>query len=515
MYLTQAVHRCLQQTPDAPATIFGDRQRTYRQHVDRVARLAGALRELGVRDGAPVGIMALNSDRFIEYLLAVPWADGVLNPINIRWTPAEIVHSLRETRTEILFVDDTFAGHVPAIVEGHPGLTTVVHLGDKASPEGMLGFEDLIAGTQAMEDERRGGDALAAVLYTGGTTGFPKGAMLSHTNLLTSTLGTLANLPAVQPRGRILLALPMFHAAGLCIWMLQQTVGGTSVILPKFEPEAVLETIERHRVTFTALVPTMLQQVVDHPARADRDLSSLETLLYAASPMNDALLGRAMQAFPHTGFVQLYGMTELGPIATLLTPEEHQASTHVRSVGQAAPHAEVRVVDEDDGEVPRGTVGEIVCRGANVMLGYWDRPQESAEALRGGWMHTGDAGFMDDDGYVHLVDRVKDMIITGGENVYSTEVENAVSSHPAVATCAVIGAPDDQWGEQVHAVVVRAPGHSVGADEIVAHAKALIAGYKVPRSVEFVDALPLSPAGKVLKRELRLPYWKGMDRLVH
>jgi acyl-CoA synthetase (AMP-forming)/AMP-acid ligase II len=301
-----------------------------------------------------------------------------------------------------------------------------------------------------VEDARRGGDALAAVLYTGGTTGFPKGAMLSHTNLLTSTLGTLAKLPAMQPGGRVLLALPMFHAAGLAVWMLQQTVGGTSVILPKFEPEAVLETIERHRVTFTALVPTMLQQVVDHPARADRDLSSLETLLYSASPMNAALLGRALRAFPRTEFVQSYGMTELGPIATLLTPEEHRAGAHRRSVGRAAPHAEVRVVDEDDREVPRGTAGEIVCRGANVMLGYWDRPQESAEALRGGWMHTGDAGYLDD-----------------------------------------------------------------GADEIVAHAKALIAGYKVPRSVEFVDALPLSPAGKVLKRELRLPYWEGMDRLVH
>jgi acyl-CoA synthetase (AMP-forming)/AMP-acid ligase II len=261
--------------------------------------------------------------------------------------------------------------------------------------------------------------------------------MLSHRSLLASTLGTLATVPAVQPGGRVLLAGPMFHAAGWTPWMLQLTVGGTSVVVPKFEAEAVLGAIARHRVTFAVLVPTMLQQVLDHPAFADHDLSSLQTLLYSASPMNEALLARAMEAFPRTGFLQVYGMTELGPIATVLTPEEHRAGTHLRSVGRAAAHAEVRVVDDKDNEVPRRTVGEIVCRGGNVMLGYWDRPEETAEALRGGWMHTGDVGYM-----------------------------------------------------------------------------TLIAGYKVPRSVEFVDSLPLSPAGKVLKRELRMPYWKGMDRKI-
>jgi acyl-CoA synthetase (AMP-forming)/AMP-acid ligase II len=222
-----------------------------------------------------------------------------------------------------------------------------------------------------------------------------------------------------------------------------------------------------------------------------------------------------MRAFPQAAFTQAYGMTELGPVATLLTSEQHRAGEHLRSVGRAAAHAEVRVVDDEGNELPRGRVGEIVCRGANVMLGYWNKPEETAQALDGGWMRTGDAGSMDDDGYVYLVDRLKDMIITAGSNVYSTEVENVVASHPAIAACAVIGAPDAIVGERVHAVVVRRAGATVDAEEIRAHCRTRIAGYKVPGSFEFVDALPLAPSGKVLKQLLRRPYWEGLDRQIH
>jgi acyl-CoA synthetase (AMP-forming)/AMP-acid ligase II len=515
MYVTQGLHRGVQQTPDAAATIFGERVRTYREQAERVARLAGALRTLGVRDGERVGILAPNSDRFVEYLLAVPWANGVLNPVNIRWTPAEIVHSLRESQTNILLVGDAFTGHLPALIDGHPDLKTVIHLGDGTPPEGMLGYEELIAGSEPVEDARRRGDALAAIFYTGGTTGFPKGVMLSHANILTSTLGAFATVPAALPGGRTLLALPLFHVAAFATWTLQLAVGGASVILPAFEPQAVLEAIALHRVTSTTMVPTMLQMVIDHPALATYDVRSLRTLLYAASPMGEALLARALRALPRTAFIQAYGMTELSPITTLLTPEEHREGPQRRSIGRAAAHAEVRIVDGGDREVPRGTVGEIVCRGAHVMLGYWNKPEETAEALRGGWMHTGDAGYMDDDGYIHLVDRLKDMIITGGSNVYSAEVENAIGSHPAVAAAAVIGIPDATWGERVHAVIVRKPGHALTAEEIRAHCRSLIADYKAPRTCEFVDALPLSGAGKVLKNELRGPYWEGLDRQVH
>jgi acyl-CoA synthetase (AMP-forming)/AMP-acid ligase II len=509
------LHRALQQTPAAPATIFGERVRTYSEHADRVARLAGALRELGVRDGERVGVLAPNSDRYAELLLAVPWANGVLNPLNARWSQREIVYALRDSRTGVLFVDQAAVAHVPAVVEGHPDLKTLVHLGDASPPDGMLGYEELVAGARPVEDVRRGGDALAAIYYTGGTTGFPKGVMLSHANLLSAALGLLATAQHALPGGRTLLATPMFHIAAFTAWALQLQAGGSVVIVPAFEPAAVLEAIAKHRVTSIVLVPTMLQLLLDQPELASHDLASLRRLLYAASPMSQALLERAMRALPQVGFTQSYGMTELSPVATVLTPEEHQAGRHLRSVGRAAVHAEVRIVDGDGNEVPRGTVGEIVCRGANVMLGYWNRPEETAEALRGGWMHTGDAGSMDDEGYVHIVDRLKDMIITGGSNVYSAEVENAVGSHPAVAACAVIGVPDARRGERVHAVIVLEAGQTVTAEEVRAHCETLIAAYKAPGSCEFVRALPLSPAGKVLKHELRRPYWEGMDRQVH
>jgi acyl-CoA synthetase (AMP-forming)/AMP-acid ligase II len=404
---------------------------------------------------------------------------------------------------------------VPALVDGRPDLKSVIHLGDGPTPDGMLGYEELIAAAEPVGDVRRGGDALAAIFYTGGTTGLPKGVMLSHTGLLTSTIGSLTSAPIALPGGRTLVAAPMFHVAGFCAWAFQLAVGGSSVILPGFEPLAVLEAIAQHRVTSTILVPTMIQMLLEHPAFGTHDLSSLRALMYAASPMSPALLERAIRALPRVGFIQAYGMTELSPITTLLTPEQHTVAEHRGSVGRAAVHAEVRIVDGDGNEVPRGAVGEIVARGAHVMLGYWNKPTETAQALRGGWMHTGDAGWMDEDGYVHVVDRLKDMIISGGENVYSAEVENAVSSHPAVAACAVIGMPDARWGERVHAVIVAGPGRSVTVEELRAHCKTLIADYKAPRSCKLVDALPLSPAGKVLKHQLRRPYWDGLDRQVH
>ena len=277
----------------------------------------------------------------------------------------------------------------------------------------------------------------------------------------------------------------------------------------------MLETIARHRVTTALLVPTMLQRVVDHPALPEFDLSSVRALLYGASPVSEAVLKRAMRAFPRAAFTQLYGMTEAAGTTTMLGPDEHRSGRKLRAAGRAAAHAEVRIVDEQDRELPRGAIGEVTCRGGHVMSGYWNRPRETVEALRGGWLHTGDAGYMDDDGYVYLVDRVKDMIVSGGENVYSAEVENAIASHPAVASCAVIAVPDPAWGERVHAVVVLRPGHTASAEEIREHCKTLIAAYKAPRSCEFADRLPLSAAGKVLKRELRKPYWGNASRDVH
>lgn len=515
MYLTQGLHRAVQRTPDAPATVFGERMRTWREQADRVARLAAALRGLGVRDGERVGILALNSDRYAELLLAVPWAGGVFTPLNIRWNPAEVTYALKDSGTTVLCVDEAAADRVPAVTAGYPGLKALIFLGDGPPPEGMSGYENLLEEGHPVPDARHGGDALAGIFYTSGTTGLPKGAMVSHANLLTMALGQQATVPAADPGGPGLLALPMFHIGAFTLWLPQLVVGGAQVIMPSFEPLAVLETIARHRVITVLLVPTMLKMVVDHPSLTRFDLSSVRTLLYGASPVDQALLERAMRAFPQAAFVQLYGMTEAAGTTAMLGPDEHRAGQHLRAAGRPAAHAEVRITGDGNGELPRGAVGEITCRGGHVISGYWNRPQETAEALHGGWLHTGDAGYMDDDGYLYVVDRVKDMIVTGGENVYSAEVENAISSHPAVASCAVIAIPDPVWGERVHAMVMLRPGRTASAEEIREHCKTLIAGYKAPRSCEFVDSLPLSAAGKVLKRELRRPYWAGTDRAVY
>jgi acyl-CoA synthetase (AMP-forming)/AMP-acid ligase II len=515
MYLTQGLHRAVQQTPDAVMTVLGERRRTFAEVAGRVARLAGALRGLGVADGDRVAMLSLNSDNYHEYLLAVPWANAVLNPVNIRWSPAEIVYSLRDSTTTVLFVDDAFARLVPELREAYPELATVIHTGDGPTPDGALAYEDLIAGADPVEDVRRGGDELAGVFYTGGTTGFPKGVMLSHSNLLTSSLGAVASGYVFKPGVRLLHAAPMFHLADFAAWYATLGLGGAHVFVPGFDPVAVLAAIAEHRITDALLVPVMIQLLVDHPSVSEYDLTSMHAVLYGASPIVQAVLERAMKTFPNASFTQAYGMTELSPIATLLGPADHTNPALMRSAGRAAPHAEVRIADLDGNEVPRGTVGEIVVRGGHVMLGYWNKPEETAAALRDGWMHTGDGGYMDEAGYVFVVDRIKDMIVTGGENVYSAEVENAVCRHPDVLSCAVIGVPDEEWGERVHAVVVLREGATVTHDDIRAHAKTLIGGYKAPRSTEFLAALPVSSTGKILKRELRKPYWGTDARQVH
>ncbi|WZB70163.1 AMP-binding protein [Achromobacter xylosoxidans] len=314
-------------------------------------------------------------------------------------------------------------------------------------------------------------------------------------------------------------AAPMFHLADLTNTAGQTLRGGTHVFLAQYRPEVVLELIERHRISDILLVPAMLQALIDHKSFASTDVSSVRNVIYGASPAPEAFIDRALKAFPGALFHQIYGMTETGGTITVLPPEQHDPQRRkpglLRSAGRSFCHTLVRINALDGSEAARGSIGEIVVRGPNIMQGYLNQPAATATTLRDAWMHTGDVGYMDEQGYVFIVDRLKDMIISGGENVYCHEVENAIASHPAVGSCAVIGIPSEQWGESVHAIVTLGEGESLTFEELDAHCRALIAGYKCPRSLEIAQSLPMSGAGKLLKTELRKPFWEGRTRSVN
>jgi long-chain acyl-CoA synthetase len=340
--------------------------------------------------------------------------------------------------------------------------------------------------------------------------------MLSHDNLVFNALNVVPEM-GYGPDAIYMHAAPMFHLADMASTFAVTLAAGTHAIVPRFDVQEVLSLIQTERVTHTLLVPTMINMLVSSGKIRDFDISSLQCLLYGASPMPEAVLTEAMRQVPNTSFAQGYGQTEASPILTALAPEFHvPGGAKLRSAGRATLGVEVVVMDKDDRELPHGEVGEICARGENVMLGYWGMEQASAETLRNGWLHTGDLGYMDEDGFVFIVDRAKDMIISGGENIFSVEVEGAIYSHPAVQECAVVGIPHKEWGEMVHAIVVLRNDQRLEVDELMAHCRALIAGYKLPRSIEFrKGALPVSGAGKILKNELRAPYWESMERAVN
>ncbi len=515
MYLTQFLHKSLRECPDATMTVFGNRRQTCTEFTSRVARAASVLQSHGLAAGDRVGMLSLNSDRYLEFFFGTLWAGGVINPINIRWSPSEIAYSLDDCDTRILLVDSAFSGLVEAIREQSDALQTVLYVGDDGVPSGLLDYESMVQQASEVPDAMRGGDDLAGVFYTGGTTGKPKGVMLSHTNIYSVSLGTLVAGPRPE-RAVGLHAAPLFHIGGIGLTIQLAARQGSHVVIPQFEPKAVLDAIEREAVQETFLVPTMLGRVLDDPEFGQRDTSSLEVVIYGAAPIDSSLLDKATAAIPGASFIQLYGMTELSPVATLLpawchTPEGRKAEK-LLSAGRPIPTAEVRVVDPEGRDVPTGEVGEIAVRGPTVMQGYWGKPEQTAEALRDGWMYTGDAGRMDHDGFLFVVDRLKDMIVTGGENVYSAEVEDAILKHPKVQACAVIGVPDEDFGERVHAVLVLRGGEQLSQEELFAHCSSLIGRYKCPRSMEVRDEIPLSAAGKMLKYKLREPYWKGRGR---
>lgn len=510
MSLTLSLQRSMQLTPAKTATIFGARRRSFQAYGERVARLAGALRVLGLQPNDRVGILALNSDRFLECVMAVWWAGGVLNPVNIRWSVPEIVYSLDDCDTRILIVDDAFADLAPRISASARHAPLFIHAGEGEVPVGMHAYEALIEANAMVEDAGRGGEDLACIMYTGGTTGHPKGVMQSHMNLWSAAVQRLAETPILR-NSTALHVVPLFHIAGLGRIVMQSIAGECQAVLPGFDARQVLEIIERDKITDTVMVPTMIQAVLNHPDFDKFDLSSFKRLGYGASPSASVMVEQAARLLPHVELSHAYGLTEACPVVSSSGPAHHSEAARKsglsRSAGLPAFGVLVRIVDADGNEVPRGVVGEITARGPNIMLGYWNKPEETAKALRGGWLFTGDGGYMDAEGNLFIVDRIKDMIVSGGENVYSAEVENAIAQHPAVAMCAVIGIPHEKWGEAVHAVVVRKPGTELSEEAVRAHCRELIAGYKCPKTVAFSDALPLSSAGKILKRDLREPYW--------
>jgi acyl-CoA synthetase (AMP-forming)/AMP-acid ligase II len=487
---------------------------TFVQHHDRVLRTIGALQALGVGRGDRFAVMTLNSPEYLELYHAAFLGGGVINPLNLRFAPKELAYVLRDSDTKVCFVDALFGPLIDA-VKAEAGLEHVVLVGSGDVPH-THELDDLrAAATPTLPDEGEETDPVV-LMYTGGTTGTPKGVVLDQRAELLNAYHVMMTL-SMSRSSVSLVQTPMFHAASMFSILGGPAIGAHTTIVPMFEPTAVMNAVETYRPTITVMVPTMIGLTMAHPAFRPEGLGSFADLVYGASPMPKALLEKLLALYPAMNIWQGYGMTESSSVLTLLGPREHrEGGAYLRSAGLPVPGVVLSIQDEHGRALPAGQPGEVCARGGNFMTAYWKQPEATTEAFRGGWYHSGDAGFLDADGYLYLVDRVKDMIVTGGENVYSTEVENALSTHPSVAQVAVIGIPHEKWGEAVHAIVVLKPGSTASEGELISHCRDWIAGYKVPKSVEFrAEPLPLSGAMKVLKKDLREPYWKGHERKVN
>ena len=514
MYLTQGIKRAAQTNPGGTSTVFGARRFTWTQTADRVARFAGGLIARGFAKGDRAAILALNSDRYFEFLFAVPTAGGAVVPLNTRLAAPEIAYMLEDSGATFLYIDSTYAPVLEQLRGQMAKVHTVVWLDDTPAPTGMVAYEALLDAnpvTAILAED----DDLAGLFYTGGTTGVSKGVMLSHKNLVSNASNMIAAI-GYGPESVYLHAAPMFHIADNAPALAVSLYGGKHVFIPRFDPAATAAAVSEEKVTTTLLVPTMINALANFPDLAKYDMSSLVKLPFGASPMPQAVLRKAIEVLPNSKFYHLYGMTEAAPVVTAATPEAALDPLLNKSCGKPVLLCELRIADDNDNEVPRGTAGEVQVRGPNIMLGYWNKPEATATALRGGWYHSGDGGLMDEQGNVFIVDRLKDMIISGGENIYSAEVENAIATMPGVAEVAVIGIPHEKWGETVHAIVVPRAGHTLTEDAVIAHCRDMIAGFKCPRGVEVrATPLPLSGAGKILKTELRKPYWAGFEKQVN
>lgn len=479
---------------------------TFRSLEDRTNSLADALRRRGVQRGDRVALMTLNSPQMMEIYFAVAKLGAVTVPVNFRLSPREVRYVLADSGASLLFQSTPFADTVTAACEEGTRVRdriTVPTAAERATGAPSEYEELVAAGDPARVVRDIHPDDVCVLMYTSGTTGFPKGAMLTHGNFQWNAFNTIGIGSGIGREDITVTAAPLFHIGALGVHTLPLAyVGGCSVIMEAFTPETWLDAAESHRITKAFLVPAMWAAIAQSESLATRDLSSLRFAVSGGAPCPIVVI-RALTTMG-IAFTEGFGMTETSPNAACLQQED--VLGHSGSIGRPVSHMDFRIVDHEDHDVAPGEVGELVVRGPNVFVGYWDNPEATAEALRGGWFHTGDLARVDDQGYYTLVDRTKDMVISGGENVYPIEVEQVIYEHPDVNEVAVIGVPDQEWGEAVVAVVVRRPGTTLTDADLAAWTRDRIAHFKAPRQFHFVDELPRNATGKVLKRELRVTF---------
>jgi long-chain acyl-CoA synthetase len=495
---------------------------TYRELAERTALLKQALKRAGIQKGDRVGILMLNSFRYVETSFAITAMGAISVPLNIRLSAPELEFVMNDSEIKILFIHREFLPLVPYFKAKVPSIQEYILAEDPEVESELTPYEQFISAENATAltyDNVEEND-VASLFYTGGTTGRSKGVMLTHRNVVSNVYHTGYKIK-YSGETNYLHSAPMFHLADGASTIGVTWSGGTHSFVRMFTPKAFLEAIKAYRPTMTMLVPTMLNMVINDPDFDQYDLGCLEKIVYGASPMPVEILKKAAKVLPGIEFFQGYGMTEASPVLTMLEPKYHviggtsKDEQRLSSAGKSVIGVEVRVVDLDGNDVSPGEVGEIIARGPNIMKGYWNLPQETEACFRNGWYHSGDMAMVDEDNFIYIVDRKKDMIITGGENVYSVEVEDVIYRHPDVLEAAVIGVPDPTWGEAVKAIVVKKSGSLVTEQDIITHAKAQLANYKVPKTVDFIEELPKSGAGKILKRSLRDKYWVDTKKQVN